>query len=167
MAVTLHTKGFGDTKESEDVENLDEVPLSSIASLEDLPDEVLQHILSFLSAEDTLEHIQFLSKHFHNLCAEPLLWRQHCQQNFKYWDAKHQIRGKYLSRAGNVGWKELYIYRHTVDRKVSELLESILDSQRNRLSRVEEIAQFGYDAKDTLLRHYRVPEDADDVLSRR
>jgi len=157
---------MGDVQSTEDIMDTDSTT-TKIVSLATLPDEVLQHILSYISPKEALDRFQFVSRHIHELCSEPLLWRHHCESTFRYWDSKHQIRAKYSSKAGNVGWKDLYIYRRNVDNRVSELLEDILDSQRNRLSRVGDIARYGYDAKDTLLRHYKVADDAEDVLSRR
>ncbi len=72
-------------------------------SFNDLPDEVLQHILYFLSPLDVFANTQNVSKRFNRLCSEPLLWRHHCQVQFKYWDSKHRIKQKYLGSAGDSG----------------------------------------------------------------
>lgn len=64
-------------------------------------------------------------------------------------------------------WKMLYIYRKRIDMRTTDLLDSILKGQTNRIQKFKQIAEFGYDAKDTLLRHCRVGGDAEDVLARR
>lgn len=64
-------------------------------------------------------------------------------------------------------WKTLYIYRKHIDIRTTDLLNSILKGQTNRIQKFKEIAEFGYDAKDTLLRHCRVDGDVEDVLARR
>ncbi|KAK0106484.1 hypothetical protein ONS96_004111 [Cadophora gregata f. sp. sojae] len=134
--------------------------------LTSLPDEVLQHILYFCPPNDVL-HVQSLSKRFNRLGNEPLLWRYHCRTGFKYWDAKHRIQKKFSQRVGDVDWKHLYIHRRKVDIATSGLLNNILERQTNRISKFIAISEFGYDAKDTLLRHCRTDDSAEDVLARR
>lgn len=132
-----------------------------------LPDEVLQHILFYCPPHHVLLHIQRVSKRFNRLGSEPLLWRYHCRTEFKYWDSKHQIQQKFLQGVGDVDWKRLYTHRRKVDIETSALLDSILERQSNRISKFKSIAEFGYDAKDTLLRHCRTDDTAEDVLARR
>jgi F-box protein 21 len=135
--------------------------------LTDLPDEVLQHITYFCSTNEVLSSVQRVSKRFASLASEPLLWRHHCKAEFKYWDSKHSIRQKYLGNVKDVDWKVLYSYRRRVDSQTTQLLDSILEGQVDRISKFNSIAEFGYDAKDTLLRHCHTHEDAADVLARR
>jgi F-box protein 21 len=132
-----------------------------------LPDEVLQHILSFCSPQDILVNIQRTSKRLSRLGSEPLLWRHHCRVEFKYWDSKHRIVQKLAGRVGDVDWKKLYTHRQKIDKDTSGLLDSILAEQVDRISKFKSISEFGYDAKDTLLRHCRTEDAADDVLARR
>ena len=136
-------------------------------NLESLPDEVLQHILFYISPHDVLLNTQRVSKRFNRLACEPLLWRYHCRTQFKYWDSDHRIRQKFLGNVGDVDWKNLYTHRSKVDLKTTDILDSILDDQVNRIRKFNEIAKFGYDAKDTLLRHCHTSETAEDVLARR
>jgi F-box protein 21 len=141
--------------------------IDSLLTLEALPDEVLQHIIFYISAQDILSNIRVLSRRFRDLSNQPLLWRHHCRTSFRYWDSKHEIRLKYAQSAADVDWKKLYIFRRTVDYRVSHLLDNIVQGQTNRIARFEAIAEFGYDAKDTLLRNCQVEEHAEDVLARR
>jgi F-box protein 21 len=136
-------------------------------SVDALPHEVLQQILFYTSSQDTLVNIQRVSKRFSRLGNEPLLWRYHCRVDFKYWDSKHRIKQKLLGNAGDVDWKALYIHRKKIDSQTTGLLNGILEGQSSRIERFDAIGKFGYDAKDTLLRHCDANETAEDVLARR
>jgi F-box protein 21 len=114
-----------------------------------------------------LVNIQRTSKRFNRLGSEPLLWRHHCRVGFKYWDSKHRISQKFAGSVGDVDWKTLYTYRRRIDKDTTALLDSILKGQIDRISKFKSISEFGYDAKDTLLRHCRTSNDAEDVLARR
>ncbi|CAD6443005.1 9fcf7202-8643-4bea-a82e-27de3b5664ec [Sclerotinia trifoliorum] len=120
-----------------------------------LPDEIVQQILYYSSPHDTLSNIQLLSKRFNRLGNEPLLWRHHCRVHFKYWDATHSFLQKLAGIVGDVDWKSLYMHRRNVDLKTTQALNRLLESRANRIVNFEEIGGFGYDAKDTLLRHCR------------
>src|SRR4051812_7396613 len=95
---------------------------STIPSLDVLPDEVLQHILFYITPRDTLLSVQQISKRFDRLGSEPLLWRYHCRVNFKYWDSRHRIKQKLLGNVADVDWKKLFKYRKDVDTQTTELL---------------------------------------------
>lgn len=64
-------------------------------------------------------------------------------------------------------WKLLYMHRCRVDWETTKILDSILQGQVDRIKKFKVIANFGYDAKDTLLRHCHAPDEVDDVLARR
>jgi hypothetical protein len=132
-----------------------------------LPDEVLQHILFYVSPSDLLSNVQCTSKRFCRLASEPLLWRHHCRVRFTYWDSKHRIRQKFTGNVGDVDWKTLYMHRKRVEAETATILDSIIEGQVDRIQKFKMIADFGYDAKDTLLNHCRVSETAEDVLARR
>lgn len=61
----------------------------------------------------------------------------------------------------------LYAHRKKVDIQTTRILDSILEDQVNRIKKFASIGDFGYDAKDTLVRHCRARESAEDVLARR
>ncbi|KAL8656220.1 MAG: hypothetical protein Q9226_002733, partial [Calogaya cf. arnoldii] len=86
---------------------------------------------------------------------------------FKYWSPEHDIITKYAQAPAKVDWKQLFQARHLADRATSHNLEDILSSQVGRIERSETILAHGYDAKDTLLRHLNVSDNAEDVLARR
>jgi F-box protein 21 len=140
--------------------------MAAMRSFNDLPDEILQQILFYISPKDTLR-IQNTSKRFTRLANEPLLWRHHCRTTFKYWDSKHRIRQKFAGNVGDVDWKKIYLYRRDVDFQTTQALDGILAGQIERIEKFEGISQFGYDAKDTLLRHCATGDEVVDVLARR
>ncbi len=136
-------------------------------SLNVLPDEIVQHILYYLSPHHVAHNIQRISKRFESLGREPLLWKHHCRVDYKYWDPKHRIRQRFSGAVADVDWKALYKNRSIVDFATTKLLDSIINCQTNRINKFAAIAGLGYDVKDTLLRHCHTSEDAEDVLARR
>lgn len=132
-----------------------------------LPDEVLQQILYYVPARDILLNIRRISKRLGRLSSEPLLWRYRCRMDFQYWDPKHRIKQKFRGNVGDVDWNVLYLHRLQVASRTSKILDSILDGQVGRIEKFQDIAEFGYDAKDTLLKHCQADHGADDVLARR
>lgn len=140
--------------------------MAAMRTFNDLPDEILQQILFYVSPKDTLI-IQKTSKRLARLANEPLLWRHHCRTSFKYWDSKHRIGQKFAGNVGDVDWKKIYFYRRDVDSQTTRALDGILAGQTGRIEKYERISKFGYDAKDTLLRHCATGEEVDDVLARR
>ncbi|KFZ22666.1 hypothetical protein V502_02868 [Pseudogymnoascus sp. VKM F-4520 (FW-2644)] len=136
-------------------------------SISDLPDEVLDQVLYHLSPEQTALNVRRASKRFARLSEEPLLWRYYCRTEFTYWDAKHQIKQKLGGDVSDVEWEKLYIYRKHIDTRTSELLDSILSEQIGRIDKTKDISEFGYDAKDILLRNCQAETNTDDVLARR
>jgi F-box protein 21 len=136
-------------------------------SLDDLPDEVLQHILDFVPAEDALRRTSLISKRLYILSSQQLLWRDHCEADFTYWDARHGMPHKLDADIGEVDWKALYKYRKKIESDVSDVLDSIIKSQTGRIAKYKDISVHGYDAKDALLRHCSADDDQEDVLARR
>jgi F-box protein 21 len=141
--------------------------MATLSPIGTLPDEILQHVLFYLSATDALLNVQLVSRRFLRMSNEPLLWRFFCQTQFRYWDPKHQMGKKLAGNVGDVDWKTLYLYRMKVDQETSKTLDSILSEQIRRIEKIERIGHYGYDAKDTLLRHCSTSESADDYLARR
>lgn len=136
-------------------------------AIQDLPDELLQQILVHVPPQDTLANIQLVSKRFQRLSSEPLIWRYHCVNEYRYWDDRHLFKEKCAGLIGEIDWKRLFRYRLHVDCQTTRTLDSILSAQIGRIKKFEQIGEYGYDAKDTLLRHCRTSESAEDVLARR
>ena len=86
---------------------------------------------------------------------------------FHYWSPEHAIDEKFNGPVAKVDWKKIFTQRRQIDRSISREIDSILGSQVGRIEKTSRIVEYGYDAKDTLLRHMSVADDADDVLARR
>ena len=135
------------------------------ASLTDLPNEIIQQILIYITPSSA-PAIQRVSRRF-NALTQPILWRYHCRTQFKYWDQKHNIQAKFADEVAKVDWKHVFSNRHCIDRATSHAIDAILSRQVGRVEKFQSIVGFGYDAKDTLVRHLNVDDDAEDVLARR
>lgn len=59
------------------------------------------------------------------------------------------------------------MHREEVECRTTRILDSILESQVGRIEKFQEISEFGYDAKDTLLEHCQTDDNAEDVLARK
>ncbi|KAJ6111594.1 hypothetical protein N7523_007655 [Penicillium sp. IBT 18751x] len=136
-----------------------------LRSLNHLPDEILHSILCYCHPRSCVA-LEQTSHRFENVTNEPLLWRHYCQIHYKSWDRRHSIVRKLASPVSAVDWKALFILRYRIDRTATHLLDSILASQTGRIDKFRAVIDFGYDAKDTLLRHGQV-EAGEDHLARR
>ena len=135
-------------------------------TLSGLPDEVLYCILYSTPPRSTTALEQTASR-FKDVTNSPLLWRFYCRTYFRYWDRRHDISRKFASPAVFVDWKKLYAIRHRIDIATTATLNGILANQTGRIEKFHNIVSFGYDVKDTLLRHARVGSDQEDHLARR
>ncbi|KAL1983068.1 hypothetical protein VTN96DRAFT_481 [Rasamsonia emersonii] len=131
-----------------------------------LPDEILRLILRYLHPRECVA-LERTARRFRNVTNEPLLWRFYCQTLFNFWDKRHEFQKKLAGPAHLVDWKKLYATRHLIDAATSEALDSILASQSGRIEKFHTIINFGYDVKDTLIRHSQAGPDQDDHLARR
>lgn len=138
---------------------------AAATSLASLPNEIIQQILLYIPPSSA-PAIQQVSRRFNDLI-QPILWRYHCRTQFRYWDRKHNIQEKFADDVAKVDWKKVFATRHSVDRATSRAIDAILSCQVGRVEKFQSIVRFGYDAKDTLLRHLNVGDDAEDVLARR
>ncbi|KAG5926136.1 hypothetical protein E4U42_003600 [Claviceps africana] len=136
-------------------------------SLEQVPDEIIQQLLYYISPEDNLRCFQLLAHRFHRLAAQGLLWRHHCCTRFRYWSPQHGFHQKLRQPVTSINWKQLFLLRKRGNHLISKLLDAVLASKVGRLKRMEHICRLGYDAKDFLLDQCRTPQTASDVLSRR
>ena len=134
-------------------------------TLDQLPNEIIFQILLYLPPT-SVPALQQVSKQFNDL-SQPLLWRYHCSTLFRYWSPEHAIDEKFNGPVAKVDWKKVFAERRQIDRSISREIDSILGSQVGRIEKTSRIVGYGYDAKDTLLRHLSVADDADDVLARR
>ena len=134
-------------------------------SISDLPNEVGHQILEHLCPVD-FWGVQLVCRRFYQLI-NSLNWRHLCCVHFKYWDPKRTIKDKLRCNATDTDWKRIFLERFRIDCDTTTLLNSILANQVGRINKIQHIIDFGYDSKDTLLRHLAVHENAEDVLARR
>lgn len=118
-------------------------------SLQHLPDEVVQTILSYGSADDAIS-VSTTCWRFHDIANEPLLWKGFCQNDFRYWSASHKRKEK-LRDATCDDWKALYILRSAAPRPTKRLINHIISNPIRQIDTLSSIVAIGYDAKDTLL----------------
>ncbi|WPA98276.1 uncharacterized protein RHO25_002888 [Cercospora beticola] len=132
-----------------------------------LPDELLELIIEYLPPTATLA-FGTTSRRSNKIVYEPLVWRRHCVQTWKYWQPEREFGDKLHSPPAQTKWRMLYNERARIDREATDLFNEALLTQQNRYARMEEIANYGYDVKDLMLRlRDETPDDAEDVLARR
>lgn len=132
-----------------------------------LPNELLEAIVYWMSPVDALS-FGATCKQCNKITYEPLLWRRHCIETWRYWDNHHEIKEKMASPPAQVRWRELYNERSLRDKNATMIFDQLLLSQQYRMQRMETIAAMGYDIKDLMLRMYNdTPENAEDVLALR
>ncbi|KKF96773.1 hypothetical protein CFO_g844 [Ceratocystis platani] len=84
-----------------------------MAQFDDLPNELVQLILTFISAEDNLRNVQRVNRLLHMLGSDPRIWRYHCSL-MRYWSPHHSIEDNYaslwiravLTPTWDVSWKQ-------------------------------------------------------------
>ena len=138
-----------------------------MAALTNLPDEIINHLLFYISADDALANVQLVSRRFHQLTSSPLLWRHHCRTAFAHWRESRHIQRKLDSPVSVVDWKRLFRSRKRSDARLAKIFESILATRHQRVHRLRSVCSLGEDARDYLLEQRRVPDSADDVWARR
>ena len=147
-------------------------PHARAASMErpcftNLPTEILEAIFLHLDPPSVVAVSQ-TNRLVKQLTADaPVIWRHFCLTRFHTWDARHHIAAKLAGPLSDVDWRALYISRVEVEKKTKALLRRIVATQHERIRHINEIADFGYDAKETLLKECACPSDAADVLARR
>lgn len=139
--------------------------MANHASINTLPDELLHCILCYTTPATALA-LEQTSKRYKGVTNAPILWRYYCLRDFRYWDKRHSISEKSTCPASQIEWKELCKTRHLIDAAITESLDSILSSQTGRIEKFQKVVNFGYDAKDTLLRHGTVEPTVEDSLAR-
>ncbi|KAH7085605.1 Hemimethylated DNA-binding protein YccV like-domain-containing protein [Paraphoma chrysanthemicola] len=133
----------------------------------DLPTEILEAIFLHLDPHSLLSVSQ-TNKLIKQLTADsPIVWRHLCWSQFKSWDVRHNIAAKFAGPLSDVDWRALYVEKYKIGTRTRVLLDHIVGTQHQRMRCINDIADFGYDAKETLLREQKCSDDADDVLARR
>ena len=141
--------------------------MTTHAYLTALPTEILEAIFLQLDPRSLLALSQTSSFIKRITSDAPILWRHFCRTTFKSWAPHHNIATKFAGPLSDVDWRKLFIERIKIEKRTLVLLNNVLETQQGRIRRINEIADFGYDAKETLLREIDCPDDAEDVLARR
>lgn len=135
-------------------------------SLTTLPTEIIEAIFIHLDP-GSLISVSRTSKLLQKITTEPIIWRHYCLTRFKSWAPHHNMAAKFVAPLSDVDWYALFVRRTNVERDTLKLLDKLLESQQGRIKYINEIADFGYDVKETLLGQCVCPDDAQDVLARR
>lgn len=132
-----------------------------------LPTEILEAIFFHLDPR-SLVSASLTCKSVKKVAADsPVIWRHLCVSHFSHWASRHDIAAKLTGPLSDVDWRSLFIYRVNVERETRRLLDRVLETRLGRIKHINEIAEIGLDAKETLLRELQCPDDAEDVLARR
>lgn len=137
-----------------------------MATLLDLPDELIQEIFTYLPASSAAA-FGSVAVRLNKISLTPLLWRDYCRDTWRFWQiSDHPISTE--DGSSNDQWRELYVQKHIMDQETLQVFDDLLKTQQHRLERIQFIADhFKYDAKDLLLRLLQTSVDVDDVLARR
>lgn len=131
-----------------------------------LPDELIEHICFFLPLAP-LSAVQSLNARFCRIAGVPLIWRQHCLNEYRYWHKDQNIRAKLSEPALATNWRRLLASRKEHEQTViRRTFESALSTTVGRHTMLEKVVRCGYDARDYLLRQLEAPQNADDYLAR-
>lgn len=142
-------------------------PPAATSRLLSLPDELLEAIVFYLQPHDAVAFAT-TCKQCNKITFEPLVWRQHCIRQWKYWHDQHSWSEKLRSPPAQTRWRHLYNERQRIDRDAAKLFDELLASQQHRYSRIEDIAACGDDVREMLIRmRDQTPDDTEDVLARR
>lgn len=145
--------------------NQEDVSIEHPSGLLALPDELLRAILDHISPLD-LASIQTTCSRLNIISADTLLWESACLSWFRWWDKNHDFETKRHNSAYH-GWKQLFANRWRSHRNAQKALAAMTDSETNRLDRIADILNTGYDAKDVLVDAFRDAPNSDLYLSQR
>lgn len=118
--------------------------------LTELPDEILANIIQCLDVS-AIVALNRTAKRFVDLANEPLLWRQFCRSEFKYWDDRRKFRAL-LADPLSSEWRDLFASRVKTSKSTSTTLQEIINDTVGRSDKIQAIVEQGYKVKDTLLK---------------
>ncbi|KAK3092194.1 hypothetical protein LTR53_019659, partial [Teratosphaeriaceae sp. CCFEE 6253] len=72
-----------------------------------LPDELLEAIVFYLPPLDTIS-FGATCKHANKITFEPLVWRTHCLQEYRYWESRHELKEKARQPPAQVKWRLMF-----------------------------------------------------------
>lgn len=138
-----------------------------MASFSGLPTELLEAIFLQLDPRSLAALSQSCRAIKQLTTDSPVIWRHLCRTRFTTWAPHHAVTAKFAGPLSDVDWRALYLRKTRIEHDTRRLLDGVLATQHERNRRINDIAAFGYDAKEALLRECACPDDADDVLARR
>ncbi|QDS77906.1 hypothetical protein FKW77_000732 [Venturia effusa] len=140
---------------------------------EELPNEIIETILSHLPPKSLIT-ISKTSKKLHQIANTPLLWREHCRTQFRFWDPSHGLPSNFTSPVNDINWKDKFRDRMNLERRVDQSMDALVNTQHDRLAIMERmlfisenVHEYTYDIKEVLLRHCHAPKEREDYLARR
>lgn len=130
-----------------------------------LPDEILANIVQFLNVS-AIVALNRTATRFVDLANEPLIWREFCRSEYKYWDDRKKFRAL-LADPLSSEWRNLYASRIVNSRVTSTILKDIISDTVGRSDKLQAIVEHGYKVKDTLLRlFYESPSSPDHLAQK-
>ncbi|ATY64716.1 Cyclin-like F-box [Cordyceps militaris] len=138
---------------------------ANCTSLDALPDDIIEQVLLYVSPLDNLAGLQSQSRRLHGLASQPLLWKYHCLAAFQYWQPEHGLERLLLQNASATNWKALFLKRQSQNSSIARLLDRIVTSRVNRIEGMQQICEYGYDAKDFLIEKCRTTKSDPRVLA--
>lgn len=118
--------------------------------LTELPDEILANIVQCLDVS-TIVALNRTAKRFVDLANEPLIWREFCRSEFRYWDDRKKFRAL-LADPLSSEWRDLFASRVKTSKFTTTILKEIVVDTVGRSDKIQAIVEQGYKVKDTLLR---------------
>lgn len=137
----------------------------SHVSLEIFPDDIIEQILYHVSPLDNIACLQTVSHRLRRLASHPLLWRRHCVATFKYWQPDHALPNLLQKNASATNWKSLFLLRQKQNAVIASILDRVVATKVGRIQGMQQICQYGYDAKDFLIAKCRTDYDVSNVLA--
>ena len=136
-----------------------------VLSLDQLPDEVIQQILSYLSQLDLVSLSQ-LNRHLNAVAGEPQLWKHLIFQDFGFCNSSGEAAKRRHDPAFH-GWRELYIARHASHAETRKAVSSIIDHPLHRLVAMGKVVNHGYEVKSELLQLFHSTPSPTSILAQR
>ena len=88
-----------------------------------LPDELIELIVLHLPPRDTVS-FGGACKRGNKITFEPLVWRRHCVQTWKYWERVHELAEKVATPPAQTRWRAVFEQRQATDHQAERLFDS-------------------------------------------
>ena len=129
-------------------------------SFDRCPDELLLAILIHLPAVDLAGGIQSANRRFNRLANDPKIWHHHCSTEFRYWNDTERalLKNAAVKRSYDQSWKQIWLRRKYSNSVCAQHFQHVLASKVHRNYHLSAICSLQLDAKDFLVRQYRVAD---------